>query len=154
MRAVVQRVRSAAVVLGERTVARIGPGLCVLCAAGEGDGPADVAYIADKLVHLRVFPAEDGAAGPGRFSRSLLEVGGELLLVPQFTLYGDVRRGRRPDFTTAAAPVRGRALLAELALALRARAAALSEGVFGADMEIALVNSGPVTILLDSRRVF
>ena len=135
-------------------MARIGPGLCVFCAVGEGDGPADVAYLADKLVHLRVFPAEAGATGPARLSRSLLQVGGELLLIPQFTLYGDARRGRRPDFTAAAVPERGRVLLAELASALRAHAVALAEGVFGADMEIALVNSGPVTILLDSRRVF
>ena len=158
LRAVVQRCRSATVAVDGRTVAAIGLGLCVFAAAGQGDADADIAYIADKLTHLRIFPAAEGPVGPDeaspRMTASPLTVGARLLLVPQFTLYGDVRRGRRPDFTEAAPPEAGRARLAELAERLRAAGVDLAEGVFGADMTVHVVNWGPVTILLDSKRGF
>lgn len=154
MRAVAQRVSSASVSVGGVPVAAIGPGLCVFAAAGAHDGDADVGYIADKLARLRVFPATGGAAGPPRMTLSLLDIGGELLLIPQFTLYGDVRRGRRPDFTGAAPPQKGRSLLQSLATALRGHGLMVREGVFGADMDIRADNTGPVTILLDSGRIF
>jgi len=154
VRAVAQRVTAASVAVAGEVTARIGCGLCVFVAAGGGDGAADVAHLADKLAHLRVFPATGPQAGPGRMTRSLRDGGGELLLVPQFTLYGDVRRGRRPDFTGAAAPAEGRRLLGELAAALRAHGLTVQEGVFGAEMEVLVRNDGPVTILLDSARTF
>lgn len=154
MRAVAQRVVAALVAVGEEIVASIGPGLCVFAAAGQGDGPEDIAYTADKLANLRVFPDESGVDGKARMTRSVLDIGGEVLLVPQFTLYGDVRKGRRPDFTDAARPEEGRALLNALAAGLRDRGVLVREGVFGADMHVRAENSGPVTILIDSRRTF
>jgi D-tyrosyl-tRNA(Tyr) deacylase len=154
VRAVAQRVTSAAVAVGGEVRASIGPGLCVFAAAGRGDGVADVAYVGDKLVHLRVFPEAGGAGGRARMTLSALECGAAVLLVPQFTLYGDVRHGRRPDFTAAAPPEEGRALLAALAARLRQAGLRVEEGVFGADMEVRVAGDGPVTILLDSRRVF
>ncbi len=154
MRVVAQRVAAASVAVGGEVVASIGVGLCVFAAAGRGDGPDDVAYIADKLAGLRVFPEDPGAEGKSRMTRSVLDIGGEALLVPQFTLYGDVRKGRRPDFTGAASPDVGRPLLDHLAVSLRQRGVLVQEGVFGADMHIRVDNSGPVTILLDSRRTF
>lgn len=154
MRAVAQRVRSASVAVDGRVCAEIGPGLCVFAAAGRGDGPADVAYVGGRLAGLRIFPAAPGSAGPERMQRSALESGGAVLLVPQFTLYGDVRRGRRPDFTAAAPAEEGRALLVALAEHLRAAGLPVAEGVFGADMRVRADGDGPVTILVDSRRVF
>ena len=154
MRAVAQRVVAASVAVGGEVVASIGSGLCVFAAAGPGDGPEDLAYTADKLANLRVFPEEAGAEGKSRMSRSVLDVRGQILLVPQFTLYGDVRRGRRPDFTAAARPEEGRTLLEALAAGLRARGVAVETGVFGADMHVHVENAGPVTILIDSRRAF
>lgn len=154
MRAVAQRVRQAAVDVSGVRVAAIGLGLCVFVAAGRGDGPADVRYMADKLAHLRVFSSAAEPAGAARMTLSPLQAGGEVLLIPQFTLYGDVRHGRRPDFAEAARPQEGRALLAELALGLRQQGLVVGEGVFGADMRVQADNDGPVTILLDSRRAF
>ncbi len=151
MRAVAQRVRSARVAVDHRVVAAIGRGLCVFAAVGDGDAEADVAYLAGKLAGLRVF---DDADAPGRMRLGLAETGGAVLLVPQFTLYGDVRRGRRPDFGAAAPPALARRWLAALAAALRDGGLEVCEGVFGADMRVDVVNDGPVTILLDSRRLF
>jgi D-tyrosyl-tRNA(Tyr) deacylase len=154
VRAVVQRCRAAWVEVAGREVGRIGLGLCALVAAGRGDGPEDVRYVADKLAHLRVFPAAPGAEGGERWAVSVREAGGAVLLVPQFTLYGDVRHGRRPDFGAAAPPAEGRVLLEDLAARLAEHGVPLAQGVFGADMTVHLVNWGPVTILLDSRRAF
>ncbi len=151
MRAVAQRVLSARVAVDGREVAAIGRGVCVFAAAGLGDDAADVAYIAAKLVGLRVFAAADA---PGRMRLGLAETHGGVLLIPQFTLYGDVRRGRRPDFGGAAPPDVARQWLAALAVAVRAAGLEVSEGVFGADMRVDVVNDGPVTVLLDSRRLF
>lgn len=145
-----QRVLRAEVAVQGRAAVAIGRGLCVFAAVGQGDGAADVTYLADKLAHLRVFPGVDS----GRMTASLLQAGGEMLLIPQFTLYGDVRRGRRPDFGAAAPPGEGAALLEALAVALRGHGVPLRQGIFGADMLVAVDGDGPVTILLDSRRAF
>jgi D-aminoacyl-tRNA deacylase len=150
LRAVVQRVSRAEVRVDGDVVGRIGRGLVVLLGAGAGDGPAEVAYLVDKIVNLRIFEDEDG-----KMNRSLLEVGGGLLGVSQFTLYGDARKGRRPSFIGALEPVAAEKLY--LAFLDGVRAAGVAEvagGRFGAMMEVDLVNWGPVTILLDSAKAF
>jgi D-tyrosyl-tRNA(Tyr) deacylase len=150
MRAVVQRVARAEVRVGTEVVGRIGRGLCVLVGAGAGDGRADVEYLADKVVNLRIFEDENG-----KMNRSLVDVGGALLAVSQFTLYGDARKGRRPSFTGALEPTAANALYEDFVAAARAAGIAeVATGRFGAMMEVDLVNAGPVTILLDSRREF
>jgi D-aminoacyl-tRNA deacylase len=150
MRAVVQRVSRAEVRVSGEVVGRIGPGLLVLLGAGRGDGPAQVDQMVDKIVNLRIF--EDDA---GKMNRSLLDVGGGLLAVSQFTLYGDARKGRRPSFVDALEPAAAEALY--LQFVDKARAAGVTPvetGRFGAMMQVELVNDGPVTILLDSERTF
>ncbi len=145
VRALVQRVSEASVdVAGER-VAEIGPGLLVLVAAGIGDGPEQAAWMAGKVARLRVLPDEDG-----RMNRSVLDTGGAVLAVSQFTLYGDVSRGNRPGFTAAAPPEEAEALVDRFADALRELGLTVPQGVFGAHMHVALVNDGPVTIWLES----
>ena len=149
MRAVVQRVTRASVTVGGMEVARIGTGLAVLLGIGRGDTESDAAYLAGKCANLRVFDDEQGV-----MNRSLLDIGGDLLLVSQFTLYADARRGRRPSYQ-AAAPADDAALLFARSVEIFAGACPRVEtGVFQADMQLALVNSGPVTILLDSRKEF
>jgi D-tyrosyl-tRNA(Tyr) deacylase len=150
MRAVVQRVSRASVTVDARTTGAIGRGLMVLFGAGAGDGPADLAYIVDKIVNLRIF-ADDA----GKMNRSVLDIGGGVLLVSQFTLYGDARQGRRPAFVGALEPVAARALYEQALEALRtAGVPQVAAGEFAADMQVELVNDGPVTILLDSRKLF
>ena len=150
MRAVVQRVSRASVTVEGRVTGAIGRGLLVLLGAGAGDTAADLAYVVDKIVNLRIF-ADDA----GKMNRSVKEIGGGVLLVSQFTLYGDARTGRRPAFTGALEPVAARALYEQAQGALRAAGVARVEaGEFGADMRVELVNEGPVTILLDSRKQF
>lgn len=150
MRAVVQRVSSAQVTVDGKVVGAIGSGLCVLLGAGSGDGSADVAYMVDKVVNLRIFVDE-----AGKMNRSVLDIGGGVLAVSQFTLYGDARKGRRPAFTGALEPVAAEALYNEFVAGLRAAGVARVEtGVFRASMQVALVNEGPVTILLDSSKAF
>ena len=146
MKAVVQRVLEASVTVEGRRVSEIGPGLLVLLGVGKGDGAKDVAWMADKLANLRIF--EDEA---GKMNRSLLDTSRQLIVVSQFTLYGDARKGRRPSFIDACEPEPAKALYLETCRALRAAGLAVGEGVFAADMKVALVNDGPVTILLDSR---
>ena len=146
MRAVVQRVLRAAVSVGGETISEIGPGICVLLGVGNGDTEEDSLWLADKLVNLRIF--EDGE---GRMNRSLLDVGGAALLVSQFTLYGDCRKGRRPSFVGAAAPEEGRRLYDYFVRRVEANAVETACGVFGAHMEIGLLNDGPVTLILDTR---
>ena len=154
MRAVAQRVSRAEARVDGQVVGAIGRGLCVLVGAGQGDGAEDVAYLADKLVNLRVFPDDEGQ-GAGKMNRSVLDIGGGLLAISQFTLYGDVRRGRRPAFTDALEPVAAAKLLDLLVDAVRrAGVTPVATGRFGAMMEVELVNAGPVTILLDSKRAF
>ncbi len=149
MRAVVQRVGSGSVSADGEVLGRIGPGLVVLLGVGQGDGPDDARYLADKIINLRIFP--DAA---GRFQRSLLDVGGELLVVSQFTLYGDCRQGRRPSFTQAAPPDEGERLYRFFLDCLRVYPIRVATGRFGAHMLVEIANDGPVTILLDSKKLF
>ena len=146
MRAVVQRVLRAAVSVGGETISEIGPGICVLLGVGNGDTEEDSLWLADKLVNLRIF--EDGE---GRMNRSLLDVGGAALLVSQFTLYGDCRKGRRPSFAEAASPEEGRRLYDHFVRRVRSFGVETGCGVFGAHMEIDLLGDGPVTLILDTR---
>ncbi len=149
MRAVVQRVSRAAVAVGGEEVAAIGRGFLVLLGVGREDGDADVAYMVRKISGLRVF-ADEG----GKMNLSLAQVGGEVLLVSQFTLYGDVRRGTRPSFQGAADAAAGRRRYQEVMAGLRRQGLPVSGGRFQEMMAVSLVNDGPVTILLDSRRQF
>jgi D-tyrosyl-tRNA(Tyr) deacylase len=150
MRAVVQRVSRAKVTVGDRVTGAIERGLMVLLGAGQGDTEDDLAYIVDKIAHLRIF-ADDA----GKMNRSVLDVGGGVLVVSQFTLYGDARQGRRPGFIGALEPVAARRLYEQALGGLRtAGVADVQAGEFAADMAVELVNDGPVTILLDSRKGF
>jgi len=150
MRAVVQRVSRASVTVDTRVTGAIDRGLLVLLGAGAGDGATDLAYIVDKVANLRIFPDD-----AGKMNRSVLDVGGGVLVVSQFTLYGDARQGRRPAFTGALEPVAARALYEQMLIALRAAGVTRVEaGEFAADMKVELLNDGPVTILLDSRKLF
>ncbi len=149
MRAVVQRVREAEVRVDGRVTGKIGRGMVVLLGIGKMDVEDAVDYLAGKLVGLRIF--EDGERS---MNRSLVESGGEVLLVSQFTLYGDCRKGRRPSFDDAAPPDAAQGFYRLFADRLGALGFPPQEGVFGADMELALVNDGPVTVLLDSERRF
>jgi D-aminoacyl-tRNA deacylase len=150
MRAVVQRVTRAQVTVDGTVVGAIGPGLCVLVGAGAGDAETDVTYLADKLANLRIFPDD-----AGKMNRSVLEMGGGILVISQFTLYGDARKGRRPAFIDALEPVAAEKLIEDLVAKLHAAGVAnVATGVFRADMAVELVNDGPVTILLDSRKQF
>lgn len=148
MRAVVQRVLNASVAIGGTVKGEIGKGYLVLLGIEENDTEKDLDYIAEKLLGLRVF--EDEA---GKMNRSVLDAGGSILLVSQFTLYGDARKGRRPSFIRAARPEKAIPLYEAMIAHLRA-ALPVETGEFGADMQVSLVNDGPVTILLDSERTF
>jgi len=150
MRAVVQRVSEARVRVGERTTGEIGRGLLVFVGIGRDDGPDDVKYMAAKLPGLRIFEGLDGKA----IDRSVVDVGGAILLVSQFTLYGDVRGQRRPSFIAAAPPDTARALYEDLVRELRAAPVPVETGEFQAMMRVELVNDGPVTLLVDSQRHF
>ena len=149
MRAVIQRVERASVSVEGEIRGQIGAGFLVLIGVEEGDGDADFRYIAEKVPNLRVFEDEQG-----KMTRSLLDVGGELLAVSLFTLLGDARGGRRPSFITAARPETADPMYERLVADWRARGIRVETGVFGAHMKVSLVNDGPVTILLDSRRRF
>lgn len=149
MRAVIQRVEKASVSVEGEIKGQIGAGFLVLIGVEEGDGDADFKYIADKVPNLRVFEDEQG-----KMNRSLLDVGGEVLAVSQFTLLGDARGGRRPSFIAAARPETADPMYERLVAEWRARGIRVETGVFGAHMKVSLVNDGPVTILLDSRRRF
>ena len=149
MRCVIQRVSAASVSVDGQIVGKIDRGLLVLVGVAKGDTSADTEYIALKVRDLRVFDDEQG-----RMNRGLVEAGGGVLLVSQFTLLGDVRRGRRPGFGDAAPPETARQLYEELVGRLRAMQVDVQTGVFQAHMEVALVNDGPVTILIDSRKRF
>jgi D-tyrosyl-tRNA(Tyr) deacylase len=149
MRVVLQRVTRAAVSVDGRVVGRIGPGLVALVAVEAGDGAADVAYATAKTREVRIFPDETG-----RMNRSLEEAGGAVLVVSQFTLMGDARKGRRPSYDAAEAPGRAKETYEQFVTELRRSGLTVESGVFQADMQVELVNDGPVTILLDSRRMF
>lgn len=149
MRAVIQRVKEASVEVDGVIVGAIGVGLLALVSAGQEDGPQDPAQMADKIAGLRVFADADG-----KMNLDVLQIGGAVLLVSQFTLHGDVRKGKRPSFMAAMAPELARTQLEIVARSLRERGLTVSEGVFGADMAVRLLNDGPVTILVDTRRQF
>jgi len=144
VRAVVQRVTRARVTVDGVEVGSIGPGLCVLVGVAPGDDAASAAWLAGKLAHLRIF-----ADAEGRMNRSVADIGGGLLVVSQFTLYGDARRGHRPSFVDAAPPAMAEPLYDALVADLRALGLPVATGTFGAMMQLELVNDGPVTILLE-----
>ena len=156
MKAVVQRVSSASVHVGEpdngHDVGRIARGLLLFVGVEQGDGPADVQYIAGKVRDLRIF--EDPAAADRHMNRSVADVGGAVLVVSQFTLAGDCRKGRRPSFDGAAAPADARPLYEDVVRELRSTGLTVETGEFQAAMQVSLVNDGPVTLLLDSRKQF
>jgi D-tyrosyl-tRNA(Tyr) deacylase len=147
MRAVVQRVSEASVTVDGVVVAQIGRGLLVLLGVGAGDDAAEAESLAEKIANLRIFSDPEG-----RFNRSLLDVGGGALVVSQFTLYADTRRGRRPSFSDAASPDVAAPLVDVVVAALRQLSIVVATGAFGAHMHVGLVNDGPVTILLDSEK--
>lgn len=149
MRAVVQRVNHAQVTVDGSVVGRIERGLCVLVGVGSEDDETQAAALADKVVGLRIF--EDDAE---KMNLSLLEVGGKVLAVSQFTLYGDVRKGKRPSFSQALEPVRAEALFEQFCSECRARGAHVETGRFRTHMLVALENDGPVTLLIDTQRAF
>jgi len=149
MRAVLQRVTSARVLVGGNVTGEIGPGLAVLVAVGRNDTAATAASIAEKIVNLRIFGDEQG-----KMNRSLLDAGGAVLAVSQFTLYGDARGQRRPSFIHAAPPEQGKALYEEFVRALQELGVRVATGVFQTHMTVEIVNDGPVTILLDSEKLF
>jgi D-tyrosyl-tRNA(Tyr) deacylase len=155
VRAVVQRVTEARVRIGgqdssQRLAGEIGPGLLVLLGVGRDDGPEDASYVAAKIREIRVFEGEAGR----QMDRSVTDTGGAVLVVSQFTLYGDVRKGRRPAFDGAAPPDAARALYESVVRELRAAQVPVATGEFQAMMRVELVNDGPVTILIDSKRGF
>ncbi len=146
MRAVAQRVTSAAVRAGDETVGAIGPGLVVLLGVARDDGPRQAAVLAPKVAHLRIFDDE-----AGRLNRSVIDAGGSVLVVSQFTLYGDTSRGRRPSFVQAAPPEQAEPLCEEFAARLRDLGLTVATGRFRAVMQVEIHNDGPVTIILDTR---
>jgi D-tyrosyl-tRNA(Tyr) deacylase len=149
VRAVLQRVTAARVSVGARVAGEIGTGLLVFVGIESGDGAEDVAFIASKIRDLRVFADEEG-----RMNRSVVEAGGAVLVVSQFTLLGDCRKGRRPSFDLAAPPDLARRLYEDVASDLRRTGVRVETGEFQAMMQVSLVNDGPVTLLIDSRRRF
>ena len=149
MRAVVQRVSGAKVTVGAEIVGEIGPGLLVLLGVGKGDEESGADYLAEKIIGLRIFE-DDG----GKMNRSVVDVGGAVLVVSQFTLYGDVRKGKRPSFDDAAAPARARELYEYFAGRIRTSGVRCETGRFQEMMLVELVNEGPVTILVDSGKIF
>lgn len=149
MRVVLQRVKEASVTVDGEVLSSIGTGLLALVGIEDGDTEADADHIAGKIAGLRIFPDDDG-----KMNLSCLDLGGEVLAISQFTLHGDARKGRRPSFVRAAAPDKARPLMDSLLEKIKAAGLRAGTGRFGAHMEVALVNDGPVTILLDSRKLF
>lgn len=146
MRALVQRVRHAKVEVDGQVVGEIGPGLLVFLGVAQGDSAADAEFLAKKVTELRIFPDEEG-----RLDRGLIDTGGALLAVSQFTLYGDCRKGRRPSFTKAAGPDEARALYEAFVAAARVTGVPVETGVFQAMMQVSLQNDGPVTLIVESK---
>ena len=148
MRCVVQRVTEASVTVNGETVGAVGPGLMVLIGVSTEDTDTDLKYMADKVPNLRIFDDENGV-----MNRSVIDVGGSILAVSQFTLYGDTRGGRRPSYIRAAKPDEANALYERLVAAWRAKGIHVETGRFRTEMKVSLVNDGPVTILLDSEKI-
>ena len=149
MRAVVQRVLQAQVTVDGDVVSQIGPGFLVLLGVGQGDTERDARYLAEKIAYLRVFPAD-----VGKMNCNIQDAGGSALVVSQFTLYGDCRRGRRPSFSEAAPPAVAEELYRQFAVHMRNNGVPVETGIFQTDMQVSLVNDGPVTILLSSQGEF
>lgn len=149
MRAVIQRVSEASVEISNEVVGEIGAGLLVLLGVARDDTRDDADYLAEKITNLRIFADDEG-----KMNRSLLETGGAMLVVSQFTLYGDVRRGRRPSYCDAAEPAKANELYEYFVERVRSFGVTVETGVFQAMMKVSLTNEGPVTILLDSRKAF
>ena len=149
MRAVIQRVSSANVKVNKKTIGEIERGLLVLLGVGQGDTLVDLDYVFQKTIGLRVFEDDDG-----KMNLSLVDVAGQLLVVSQFTLYGDVRKGKRPGFSDAAPPEQANKLYETFVQRAKENNLQVQTGVFQADMQVSLVNDGPVTILLDSKKIF
>jgi len=145
MRALIQRVDGASITVGQKEICRIDQGVLVLLGVGRNDTKEDAEYLLDKIIHLRIFEDDNG-----KMNLSLLETGGEMLVVSQFTLWADCRKGRRPSFTDAAVPEIARNLYRHFVETARGRMSRVQEGEFQAMMKVRLVNDGPVTILLDS----
>jgi len=149
LRTIVQRVSWSQVQVAGQLTGQTDAGLCVLVGVTHEDGAQDVAWMAEKLANLRIFEDENG-----KMNRSVRDIGGGILLVSQFTLYGDARKGRRPSFTSAAPPEQAERLYDELVLALKNAGLPVQTGVFQAMMQVSLCNDGPVTLILDSKGVF
>jgi len=149
VRAVVQRVKSSSVVVEGKTVGSIAAGLNILLGISKDDNIEDIKYLKEKIINLRIFEDNEG-----KMNRSLLEVGGELLIVSQFTLYGDCRKGRRPNFMEALSGEEANKLYEEFVLQCRNLGIKVETGIFGADMKVFIENDGPVTLLVDSKKVF
>jgi D-aminoacyl-tRNA deacylase len=145
MRALIQRVSRASVTVDRKVVGQIGQGLLVLLGVGQDDSEVQVKTLAEKIVYLRIFGDDEG-----KMNRSLLDIGGQVLVVSQFTLYADMRRGRRPSFINAAPPSIAEPLVERFKAAIAAYGLTVADGIFGAYMDVELLNSGPVTIWLDS----
>ena len=148
MRALLQRVSRASVTVDEQVVGQIGQGLLVFLGVGQDDSEVQVKFLADKIVHLRIFGDDEG-----KMNRSLLDIGGEVLVISQFTLYADTRRGRRPSFTNAAPPAVAETLVEHFKEAIANYGLTVASGIFGASMTIEIRNEGPVTIWLDSEEL-
>ena len=148
MRALLQRITHASVTVDEQIVGQIGLGLLVLLGVGQDDSEAQIKTLADKIVRMRIFGDDEG-----KMNRSLLDIGGEVLVVSQFTLYADIRRGRRPSFTNAAPPSLAEPLVERFKDAVAAYGLRVADGIFGAHMQVELVNDGPVTIWLNSEEL-
>jgi len=149
MRAVVQRVLSASVTVDQEVVGRIGPGLLILLGVGTDDHRSDGVWLAEKVAGLRIFPDDEG-----KMNRSVIEAGGAALVVSQFTLFGDCRKGKRPSFVQAAPPEPANRLYQDFMAELRGYGLAVESGTFQAHMHVESINDGPITLLLDSRKTF
>lgn len=145
MRALVQRVSRSAVSINGQLSAEIGRGMLILLGVGRQDAPDNVQYLAEKCIHLRIF-----GDGQGKMNRSLVDVGGQALVVSQFTLYGDTRKGRRPGYSGAAPPERAEAYYNDFVEALRSRGVSVRTGRFGANMQVEIHNDGPVTLMIET----
>jgi len=146
MRVLIQRVTSSSVSVDGREIARIGRGFNVLAGVNVNDGQKDAVFLAQKILNLRIFEDEEG-----KFNKSILEVGGDILVVSQFTLYADCDKGRRPSFTSAARPEQAQVIIDVLVEKLRESGLRVESGIFGAHMVVEIVNDGPVTVILDSK---
>ena len=148
MRAVIQRVNNASVTVSGKVIGKIGKGLLVFLGVGDGDTEADLKYIADKTVGLRIFSDEDD-----KMNLSVRDIGGEVLVVSQFTLYGDCRKGKRPSFTASMEPNGAKKMYEDFIKMIESNGIKTAHGEFGADMQVSILNDGPVTILLDSSKI-